>query len=78
MLIEKPMALTLDGADEIIRAQRESGKVVFVGYMRRYAAAFLRVKEMLQSLQPGKINYGTWLALYSCGVRCDNERETVS
>lgn len=57
VFIEKPMAITLGGADEIEAARKESGNLVFVGYMRRYAEAFLRVKEMVQDLQKGSINY---------------------
>ncbi|GFZ46472.1 hypothetical protein JCM24511_04719 [Saitozyma sp. JCM 24511] len=57
VFIEKPMAITLGGADEIEAARQESGKLVFVGYMRRYAEAFLRVKEMVKDLPKGSINY---------------------
>ncbi|WWC99989.1 hypothetical protein V866_006898 [Kwoniella sp. B9012] len=57
VLIEKPMSLTKEGADEIEAARVASGKVVFVGYMRRYAHAFLRVKEMISKLPKGSINY---------------------
>ena len=47
------MAITLGGADEIEAARKESGNLVFVGYMRRYAEAFLRVKEMVPGLAEG-------------------------
>lgn len=40
VFIEKPMALCIRDADRIIEAERESGKKVMVGYMRRYATAF--------------------------------------
>jgi predicted dehydrogenase len=42
------MALTLAGAEEIERERVRSGKVVMVGTMRRYATAFLRVKEIIE------------------------------
>jgi predicted dehydrogenase len=54
-MVEKPMSLTFNGADQIEQARIKSGKVVFVAYMRRYATAFLRVKELVQ--KAGKINY---------------------
>nr|XP_018267467.1 uncharacterized protein I303_01454 [Kwoniella dejecticola CBS 10117]OBR89625.1 hypothetical protein I303_01454 [Kwoniella dejecticola CBS 10117] len=57
VMVEKPMSLTKEGADEIEAARQASGKVVFVGYMRRYAHAFLRVKEMVDNLPEGAINY---------------------
>ncbi|BEI83709.1 hypothetical protein CcaverHIS002_0403130 [Cutaneotrichosporon cavernicola] len=47
VFVEKPLALTVAGADAVAAAARESGKVCFVGFMRRYAEAFLRVKDMV-------------------------------
>jgi predicted dehydrogenase len=46
--IEKPIALTLQDTDQIIAADKAAGgSRVFVGYMRRYAAAFIdAVKEV--------------------------------
>ncbi len=50
VLVEKPMCVTRREADQIIAAQKKSNLVVQVGYMRRYAPAFLEgcrmVKEM--------------------------------
>ncbi|KAJ4983993.1 myo-inositol 2-dehydrogenase [Stagonosporopsis vannaccii] len=41
VFVEKPIALTLRDCDRIIEAdEKAGGKKVFVGYMRRYAAAF--------------------------------------
>ena len=55
VLVEKPMCLTRREADEIIRARDESGVEIMVAYMRRYAPAFVQMKEELESL--GRINY---------------------
>jgi len=41
VLVEKPMCVTRREAEEIIAAQKTSKVVVQVGYMRRYAQAFL-------------------------------------
>src|SRR5262252_3295303 len=41
VLVEKPMCMTRREAEEIIAAQKKSNLVVQVGYMRRYAPAFL-------------------------------------
>lgn len=48
IFIEKPIARTLQDADRIIAADKAAGSdKVFVGYMRRYAAAFVdAVKEV--------------------------------
>ena len=52
------MAQTLREANDIEAARLASGKIVFVGYMRRYATAFLRFKEAVGRLDPAQVNYG--------------------
>ncbi len=50
VLVEKPMAMTLEDADAVIAAQHRTGLIVQVGYMRRYASAFeeavVRVRQL--------------------------------
>jgi predicted dehydrogenase len=58
VFVEKPMAWTLEGADQIVAAEKASGKSVFVGYMRRYAAGFVRAKERLEKIPTSNITYG--------------------
>ena len=55
VLIEKPMCLTRQEAEAIIRARDEMGVQVMVGYMRRYAPAFVQAVEHVRALE--KINY---------------------
>jgi predicted dehydrogenase len=55
VLVEKPMCLSPREADDIIAARDRSGKTVMVGYMRRFAPAFLEAKERVADL--GTINY---------------------
>ena len=55
VLIEKPMCLTRREADTIIKARDEAGVQVMVGYMRRYAPAFVQAVEQVRALD--KINY---------------------
>ena len=50
VLVEKPMCITLREADEVIAAQQQAGVTVQVGYMRRYAPAFLQACQMTQQL----------------------------
>jgi predicted dehydrogenase len=52
VLVEKPMCLSPREAEAIIDARDRSGKTVMVGYMRRYAPAFLEAKALLPSLGP--------------------------
>ena len=56
VMIEKPMALSHQDADDIEAARVRNGVVAFIGYMRRYATAFLRVKELVKEAK--EINYG--------------------
>jgi predicted dehydrogenase len=55
VLIEKPMCLTRQEAETIIKARDEAGVQVMVGYMRRYAPAFVQAVEYVRALE--KINY---------------------
>src|SRR5437588_4997485 len=55
VFIEKPMCLTRQDAQAIIKARDEAGVQVMVGYMRRYAPAFVEAVEHVRALE--KINY---------------------
>src|SRR5947209_6581672 len=55
VLIEKPMCLTRQEAEAILKARDEAGVQVMVGYMRRYAPAFVQAVEQVRALE--KINY---------------------
>jgi len=50
VLIEKPVCLTLEEANAIIRARDAAGVQVMVGYMRRFAPAFLEAVDHVRSL----------------------------
>lgn len=50
VMVEKPMCLTLREADAIVAAQRDTGLVLQVGYMRRYAPAFLEACRLVSQM----------------------------
>jgi predicted dehydrogenase len=50
VLIEKPMCITLAEADALIAEQKRSGVIAQVGYMRRYAPAFMEAKRLVDVL----------------------------
>jgi predicted dehydrogenase len=52
VLIEKPMCMTLAEADAISAAQAQAGVIVQVGYMRRYAPAFVQACQLVPALGP--------------------------
>jgi predicted dehydrogenase/threonine dehydrogenase-like Zn-dependent dehydrogenase len=47
VFVEKPMALTADECTALYRAVRESGKQLTVGFNRRYAPSYIRLKEQI-------------------------------
>jgi len=47
VFIEKPAALTADELKPLVRLNETNSKTVFVGYMRRFAPAFLALKDRL-------------------------------
>lgn len=51
VLVEKPMCLTQREAEEIIAARDEAGVQVMVGYMRRFAPAYLMAAEELRKMK---------------------------
>ncbi len=51
MLVEKPMCITRREADQIVAAQKNSNVLVQVGYMRRYAPAFLEGCEVVKAMK---------------------------
>ncbi|KAM0747024.1 NAD(P)-binding protein [Meredithblackwellia eburnea MCA 4105] len=55
VFMEKPMALTQSEADRIVEVQKQNRTLIFIGYMRRYAPAFLYAKEIVSKMQ--KITY---------------------
>ncbi|HEX6757095.1 MAG TPA: Gfo/Idh/MocA family oxidoreductase, partial [Propionibacteriaceae bacterium] len=55
VLVEKPMCLTFPEAEAIIQARDETSVQVMVGYMRRFAPAFVQAVAEVREL--GKINY---------------------
>jgi predicted dehydrogenase len=59
VLVEKPLALTLEGADTILKALRGSNGELKVGYSRRYKECFLRAKEQMIHGRLGKVVGGT-------------------
>lgn len=55
VLVEKPMCLSPREAERVVEARDRTGLTVMVGYMRRFAPAFLEAKELLPSL--GGVNF---------------------
>lgn len=50
VLVEKPMCITLREADALAAAQRASGRVLQVGYMRRHAPALAEAARLVAAM----------------------------
>lgn len=50
VLVEKPLCLTLRENDAIVTAYKKASVIVQVGYMRRYAPAFIRACQLVQEM----------------------------
>lgn len=59
LVVEKPMALTLDDADAMIRACDQSGVTLFVVKQNRFNRPVVKLREALLSGRLGKLVLGT-------------------
>ena len=57
ILVEKPMALTLGDAEKMKEVAEETGRILMVGHLLEYHSAVLKLREMIDSGELGKINY---------------------
>lgn len=57
VLLEKPMTVTLDEAIEIRKVEKETGKIVSVGFQPRFDANMQMIKKIVQSGELGKVYY---------------------
>lgn len=67
VVVEKPMALDLDDADEMIRVCDENGVKLFVVKQNRYNLPVIKLREALESGRFGKIVMGTVRVRWSRG-----------
>jgi len=57
VLLEKPMAMSLEQCDHIIAARDESEKVLQLGFVCRYSPAAMKAKELIESGAIGSVNH---------------------
>ncbi len=57
VLLEKPMCVTLEEAVAICKAEKESGKIVSVGFQPRFDENMKMVREVVQSGELGDVYY---------------------
>ena len=57
VLLEKPFTVTLDEAVEVMRVEKECGKILSIGFQPRMDANMKKIKEIVESGVLGKIYY---------------------
>lgn len=57
VLLEKPMTVTLEDALAIRKAEKESGKIITIGFQPRYGSNMKKVKEIIASGTLGDVYY---------------------
>jgi len=57
VLLEKPMCVTLEEAVEICKAEKESGKIISIGFQPRFDENMKMVKRVVESGVLGKVYY---------------------
>ncbi|KPJ58404.1 MAG: hypothetical protein AMJ42_03320 [Deltaproteobacteria bacterium DG_8] len=55
VLCEKPMAMNLDEANQMIEAERRTGKIFMVGFSHRFYKEFVHIKKIIDQGMLGKI-----------------------
>ena len=55
VLCEKPIALTLKDADDMLETLRKTGGTLRIGYSRRFKECFLRAKEQMIQARLGRV-----------------------
>ena len=57
VLCEKPMSVTLDQAVEMAKCQKETGKILTIGFQPRYGENMKMIKHLVRSGELGHIYY---------------------
>lgn len=55
VLCEKPIATSLEGAEMIVNAQKESRKILMIGHNQRFAQSHITAKGILKSGELGRV-----------------------
>lgn len=57
VLVEKPLALTVEEGDELVQIARKEKRILMVGHILRYHTAVIKLKEIVDAGKIGKIRY---------------------
>jgi len=68
VMVEKPLALSLNDAEAILKTLKATGGTLRVGYSRRFKECFLRAKEQMNHGRLGKVSGAVIAGHEPCGV----------
>lgn len=57
VFVEKPLALSVREGEELVACARERERILMVGHILEYHPGILKMKELIQTGELGKINY---------------------
>ncbi|BDZ69143.1 Gfo/Idh/MocA family oxidoreductase [Methanobacterium ferruginis] len=57
VFVEKPLSLTIKEGEELVKLAEEKGSILMVGHILQYHPAILKLQEIINKGQLGKINY---------------------
>jgi UDP-2-acetamido-3-amino-2,3-dideoxy-glucuronate N-acetyltransferase len=57
VFVEKPLALTIKEGEELVRLAEEENNILMVGHLLEYHPAVVRLKEIIDRGELGRINY---------------------
>lgn len=57
VMLEKPFTVTLDEAIEVMKAEKESGKILTIGFQPRMSENMQMIKKIVESGELGKVYY---------------------
>ena len=57
VFVEKPLALTVKEGEEIVKLAEETGKILMVGHVLEYHPGIVKLRQMVDNGELGKINY---------------------
>lgn len=68
VLLEKPMAMSLDQCDKILTTQQETARLLQMGFVCRFAPASIKVKQMIDDGMLGTIRHARGSLLRQRGI----------
>jgi len=60
VVIDKPFAVTLSGAEELVFFAAQQGKILSVFHNRRWDGGFLRARQAMDNRELGEVSYGAF------------------